>query len=100
MDTNQYAALAGIVLSLLFAYTPKLKDWYEIQPPANKQLVMLGLIFVIIAARLGLGCLGKDAAFPCTQDGIWQALQAFVVAIIANQGTYGATKYLNKTAAG
>lgn len=94
MNGNVYAATAGIILSLGFSYVPKLKDWYNAQSSQKKQLIMLGLIFLAIAGRFGLGCLGKDTTFQCNQDGVWLAAQEFAVAMVFNQGTYKATNYI------
>lgn len=96
MEQNQYAVIAGAILSVLFFYLPGLNTWYEKLASDQKQLIMLAAIFVAVFGRLGLACLGKDAAFACTYDGAWDALVQFVVAIIANAGVYKATNYIKK----
>ena len=81
-------------MKVIEAYIPGFKSWYEKLTAENKQLFMLGLLFVVVGGKFGLGCLGKDATFACTVDGAWNALVAYVLAIAANAGIYKATNYL------
>ena len=97
---NAYAVLAGTILSLLFAFVPGLKDWYAKQESGTKQLIMLVLLFVAVAGRFGLSCLGKDNAFVCDANGAYDALVAFVYAAIASAGVYKATNYIGKPSSG
>lgn len=94
MTENAYAALAGVVMSLIFTYFPYLKDKYAALRPDYQQLIQLGVLAILVFGRLGLGCLGRDPTFQCTQDGTWQAIQAYVLAVLANAGTYKATEYI------
>ena len=96
MNLETFGILAGAALSLLFAFVPGFKGWYEKLPPDYKQLVMLGLIFVVVAGKFGLGCLGKDQTFACNADGAYEALVAFILAIAMNAGVYKATNYIGK----
>jgi len=97
MTENQYAAMAGALLSLAFAYFPYLKDKFEALRSDYKQLIQIGVIAVLIFGRVGLACIGRDNAFACTNNGVWQALEAFVVAVVVNSGVYKATNYIGKT---
>lgn len=94
MDNNQYAALAGTLLSLAGFYFPGFKTWFEKQTSDKKQLVMLGLIFIAVGARFALGCLGRDHAFACSVDGAWDALFAYGLAIVFNAGIYKGINYV------
>lgn len=94
MNENAYAALAGVVLSLFFTYFPYLKDKYAQLRPDYQQLIQLGVLAILVFGRVGLGCLGKDATFQCSTDGLWQAIQAYILAILANAGMYKATEYI------
>jgi hypothetical protein len=96
MSENTFGVLAGMLMSLAFAFVPGLKGWYEKLSSQQKQLFMLGALALIVGGKFGLGCLGKDASFACTADGGWLALEAFVYSAIANAGTYKATNYLAK----
>jgi hypothetical protein len=97
MTENQYAAMAGTILSLVFAYFPYLKDKFEVLRPDYKQLIQIGLLAVLVFGRVGLSCLGKDNTFTCNNDGLWNALIAWGVAVIANAGVYKATNYIGKS---
>lgn len=89
-----FEMLAGVVVSLLFSFVPGFKEWFGKLTSEKKQLFMLGLLAVVVAARFGLSCAGRDQTFICSWDGAWMALEAFVAAVIANQGTYKATNYI------
>jgi len=94
MDNNQYAIIAGALLSLAGFYLPWFNTWYKKLTAGNKQLVMLGLIFVAVAGRFGLACIGKDIAFVCDANGAYEALSAFVMTVVANAGVYKGVNYL------
>jgi len=97
---NLFLALAGGLLSLLFAYVPKLKDWYNTKDAASKQLFMLGLLAVITAATGLLSCANVVTSFlpvyACDQVGLISLLEAFGFAVIGNQAAYGATNYIKQ----
>lgn len=94
MEIAQYSILAGALLSLIFAYVPGLKSWYEKLSAEYKQLVMLGALFVIVGGKFALGCIGRDATFTCDANGVYDALTAFILAISANAGVYKGTEYV------
>jgi hypothetical protein len=94
MTENQYAALAGTLLSLVLAYFPYLKDKFEVLRPDYKQLIQIGVLATLVFGRVGLSCIGKDATFTCDTNGLWDALMAFGVAVIANASVYKATNYI------
>jgi len=88
MTPIQITALAGVVLSILFEYVPGLHNWYNALTDTKQRLVMLGVLFVTVAGAFGLSCAKWLTAFPCTQQGVKDAVFAFVIALAANQGTY------------
>lgn len=94
MEIETIGLLAGALLSLLFAYVPGFKTWYEKLPSGTKQLVMLAAIFAIVGGAYGVGCLGYFDYYECNQAGVFDALVAFVLAIAANAGVYKATNYV------
>lgn len=94
METSEFAVIAGAALSLLAMVVPGFKTWYEKLGSEQKQLVMIGALAAVVAGRFGLGCVGKDAAFVCSWDGAYEALAAWVLAVVANAGVYKATNYL------
>jgi hypothetical protein len=96
MTAQMLAAAAGILLSLLFSYIPKLNTWYAAQSEEAKKLIMLGLLFVIAVGAFGLSCAGVltdlfGIAITCDKAGAIGLIQAFVLAVIANQGVYAIT---------
>ncbi len=83
-------------MALLFFYVPGLSAWYEKLSSDKKQLVMLSALFVAVGGRFALACFGKDSAFACTDEGAWDALVQFVMAVVSNAGVYKATNYLKR----
>lgn len=82
------AAVAGIVLSLLFSYVPGMRDWFDALEGTYKRLLMLALLALVSIGIFVLGCAGVVQGIPCTQDGGWQLVQLFIAAAIANQTAY------------
>ena len=78
-------ALSGIALSLIFAYLPWVKDWFESLDSKVKPLMNLGVLVVIVIARLLIVC---KADWDCIQVQLPIALVAFGAAMITNQTTY------------
>lgn len=92
LQADPISALAGIVLSLIFAYAPGAKQWFGKLDGTGKRLVMLGLCLLVVLAQFGLACggLGKDfgLSVTCDRAGIVSLVWAFVSAVIANQATF------------
>ena len=102
MELEQMIVLgAGALLSLLFAYVPKLKDWYEGKDSQTKQLVMLACLVVVAAGMAGASCAGINLSVSlpvCDQGGLTALVEAFVLATLGNVATYASTKYIGKIA--
>jgi hypothetical protein len=81
-------ALLGAILSLVFAYFPWLKDWFEALNPVYKPLLNAGLLLVLVYALFGLSCAGIVTYFACTGQGALDALVIWFYAIVANQTAY------------
>lgn len=88
MSAELLASLAGVVLSLLFSYIPKLSEWFAVLDGVYKRLIMAGLIFIVAAGTFGLSCAGVINAVTCNQPGAIGLVTAFLAALIANQSTY------------
>lgn len=82
------AAVAGILLSLLFSYVPGARDWFDMLEGTHKRLVMLGLLAVASIGIFVLGCAGVIEGLPCTQDGAVGVLKLFIAAMVTNQTAY------------
>lgn len=79
------AAVAGILISLLFAYVPGLKDKYEALDATNKRLVMLGALLIATAGILAYTCRSDGACYAAN----WElAVSVFVSALVGNQSAY------------
>lgn len=102
METQQMIVLgAGSLLSLLFAYVPKLNSWYEQKDSQTKQLVMLVCLVVVAAGMAGASCAGINLSVSlpvCDQGGLTALVEAFVLATLGNVATYATTKYIGKSA--
>lgn len=92
MTAETLAYAAGVILSLLFAYTPGLAPKYEALDAVYKRLIMLVLLLLVATAIFAFGCLGVPlfgiAPLECTQASAVKLFELFVSAAIANQATF------------
>lgn len=88
MSAEQLSAIAGIILSLAFSYVPKLNDWYSTLAGTSKRLVMAAALLIVAGASLWLSCANLIVSVACTQAGLFSLINAFVMALVANQATY------------
>lgn len=88
MDNNFLASVAGILLSLGFAYLPGVKEKFEVLTSQGKALTMAGLLLVAALVVFGLSCWSPYEYITCDQTGAWGLAKLFVAALIANQGMY------------
>jgi hypothetical protein len=93
MSADSLSLIAGTVLSLTFSYVPGLHDRFDPLDATNKRLILLGLLVVCAGLIYELGCLGWGASWgiqvSCDRAGLASFLEQLVLAVIANQGTYG-----------
>jgi hypothetical protein len=88
MSAELLASLAGILLSLLFSYIPKLSEWFAVLDGVYKRLIMAGLLVVVAGGAFGLSCAGVISAVTCDQPGAIGLIKAFLAALIANQSIF------------
>lgn len=88
MTGEELLAVAGIVVSLIFEYFPKLSVWYNGLEDNIQRLIMLGLVAVIAVTVFGMSCAGLSDAYTCDKRGAWELVKMFVVGVVANQSTY------------
>jgi len=88
MTPEQLALLLGAILSLVFAYFPWVKDWFDGLDSVWKPLLNAGLLLVLALALVGLGCLDLVDYFACSQSGLLEALIVWLLALIGNQAAY------------
>ena len=90
------SAIAGVLLSLLASYLPGFSAWFDRLEAIQKRLVMLGLLAASAVAIAGLSCagLGEALGLPaaCDRSSGLLAVQAFLLALVANQSAYLITK--------
>lgn len=89
MTPELLAGLAGVLLSLLFAYIPGAEGWFAALDGVKKRLVMLGLLISAVVLVAIASCTGLyDVGIACTQAGIADLIRLFLTAFVANQATY------------
>jgi len=92
MSADLLAMYSGVVLSLAFAYIPSADGKWAALSATAKRLVMLALLLLVALAAVGIACAGLGAdiglAVTCDRLGVVGVLQAFVLAVIANQSAY------------
>lgn len=89
MTDNLLVGIAGVLLSLAFAYIPGLKDKYAQLSSQHKALVMLAL--VVGAALIVYAASCADAPWSpveCGEKGIWTLIELVLAALVGNQATY------------
>jgi hypothetical protein len=88
MTAEALAALAGVLLSLLFRYVPGFAPWFEAKTSVQKAAVQAGLTAGATLAIFGLSCAGQMDAVTCDSGGVWELLELLAKAIAANQVTH------------
>jgi hypothetical protein len=95
MDSLTLSTLAGSVLSLVFAYVPGLNAWYSGQDGQRKSVVMLLCLALTTAGVFVVSCTGiYQVGIACDKIGAIELVKLFLAALVANQGTFLATKRL------
>lgn len=88
MTPESLSAIAGMILSLIFSYVPKVNEWFAAKDPTIKRLLMAGLLLLVAAGALGLSCAQVITSVECSQNGLLNLITAFIAALVANQATY------------
>jgi hypothetical protein len=91
MDYQLLSAVAGIALSLIFSYVPGVKGLFKSLAGDWKRVVMLVMLAVVAGGIYGLNCGGILDTVSCDQSGAIAMVEAFVLALIANQSAYSIT---------
>lgn len=74
------AAFVGTLLTVFFAYFPKVRVWYASMEVEKRSLLTLGLMVVIEAVLVGLSYVPTLGLFPSPLT--WQEMLAVAVALI------------------
>lgn len=88
MTSDQLLIIAGAVLAFLFAYVPKLGDWFKTLDETVQRLIMLVVLAATTGVIYGLSCAQILAKVTCDKPGAISLVVAFFYALISNQGTY------------
>ena len=92
MTPEYLASVAGVLLSLGFAYIPKLKDWYDLQDAQRKAQVMAAALILVAGGAFGLACAQLAAltgvVITCDVVGAVSLIKVLIAALVANQATY------------
>lgn len=90
ITSEMLGAIAGVVVSWLFSYTPKLKEWYDKQTSAQKGAIMFLAMVIVSGAVYGLSCASSpfNLGVTCDQAGIWKLGLVLFYAILGNQAAY------------
>jgi hypothetical protein len=78
------AAVAGMVISLLFNWLPFLAPWYDQLTPTPKKLVMIGVLVLTTAGLLAYRCRADSL---CYSGNLETYIAALFVALWSNQST-------------
>jgi hypothetical protein len=85
MNSELLAGVAGVLLSLVFAFVPGATEWYGGLDGTRKRQVMLGLLALAALGTLAYQCRGAAACYGAQ----WEAYAtALVTAVVANQSTF------------
>jgi hypothetical protein len=88
MTTEQLAAISGVILSLLFSYTPGLSDKFDKLEPTYKRLIIAALLALVAGAVFGLACGNVIDTVTCDKPGAIGLVNALIAALVANQAAY------------
>ena len=88
MSVELISASAGILISLILDFVPGVQTWYAKFPAHKKRLGVLVALFVVVGGAYGLSCAGLLGFFACSGVGAWEALSAFIAALVANQSVH------------
>jgi len=95
MTATVLSGIAGVILSLLFSYIPKLSTKFAAKSAEEKKLWMLGLLVLVAGCVFGLSCTkyGGMIGIPyqCTDAGAIELIKILAAAVIANQAAFSIT---------
>lgn len=89
MNGDTLASIAGVILSLAFAYVPGVKDWYAALEATQKAGLMALLLIAVALGVFAASC-GQiiSVGITCDKQGAVGLIQILIAALIANQSSY------------
>ena len=88
MEGNLLMSVAGVLMSLTFAYVPGLHEWYAELSGVRKGQVMLLALLAAAVVILVASCWLKYAWVTCNEAGWKQLAEMFLYGLMANQAAY------------
>lgn len=91
MTAQVLTGVAGVLLSLAFAYIPGLKTWFANKESTTKRLVMAGVLLVATVGAFVLACWQPERfsdLVVCSDTGFLDLVWLYIVALISNQSAY------------
>ncbi len=96
MSPEILSAAAGVVISLLFKFVPRLNKWFAVKEKETQQSIMLGILFLVALAAFGLACANIlndlfGVALTCDKSGGIVLARSLILAVVTNQSVYAIT---------
>ena len=85
------ASLAGVLLSLAFAYIKPFRGWFDNLDGSYKRLIMLGGGLLSALVIFGLSCVNFKlfgVSVSCDIPGVLAVVEAFLAFMVSNQAVY------------
>lgn len=79
---------AGILISLVLTYVPKLNVKWQSLEADYKRLILLVALLVVAGGAVALSCWGVIPYVVCDKGGLIKFGEVFIAALIANQAVY------------
>jgi len=101
MTVNIASGFISALLSIVFAFFPPLKKWFDQKDSNVKQGIMLALVAVVVGGTYAAVCYGgvviPGVSWVCEQSTLWiiaSMLWDYALSVAINQGAYKATNYI------
>ena len=88
MSSETISTMAGLLLSLVFSYVPRVRDEFDALSPTAKRGLMGACIVAVGCFSFAWGCAGLTDAIACDRAGAVGLLRSIVAALVANQAMY------------
>ena len=93
MNENVLIGASAVLISVVFNWLPKLKEWYTAQEDNNQRLIMLGALVAAALLVFGARCTGFEIPGvvwegTCDAAGGKALGQLFINAVVLNQAAF------------
>lgn len=80
--------LGGLLITLVLAYAPGLKSYWEQLDGTQKRAVLAGCYVAVGAGLYIPSCFGGPQVVACDASSIWDVVMAVLAALVAGQSAY------------